>query len=105
MIYGIDATTREIDEGAPKQSGFTDFGVQGKNDGGGIGYTGPCPPAGTHHYVARLYALDTELELEPGATRRELEVAMQGHIIDQPALSGTYTRQTDIGREKPSAAA
>jgi Raf kinase inhibitor-like YbhB/YbcL family protein len=107
VLYDIAPETRQIDAGVPKQEPVTDFGLQGKNDGGRIGYMGPCPPSGTHHYIARLYALDTEVDLKPGATRRELERVMQGHILDQAALTGTYARsaKTTRGRVRAEVAA
>lgn len=65
-------------------SGITGFGK--------TGYGGPCPPSGTHRYYFKLYALDTNLDLNDGATRQELENAMQGHVIKQGILMGTYKR-------------
>ncbi len=67
---------------------------QGINDFRELGYGGPCPPPGhgTHHYYFTLYALDTQLTLEPGATKDQLEAAMDGHILDQATLVGTYER-------------
>jgi len=65
---------------------------QGKNDFGNQKYNGPCPPPGTHRYFFRLYALDTMLDLEPGATRAQLEAAMSGHIIENTQLIGTYSK-------------
>lgn len=103
VVYGIHPATRQIEESAPSLGPHTDFGVQGKNDAGTLGYTGPCPPCGTHRYTARIYALDIELELEPGVTRLELESAMEGHILDQAALTGTYAKM--IEREKSALAA
>jgi Raf kinase inhibitor-like YbhB/YbcL family protein len=105
VLYGIDPSTRQIEEGAPSPEPATDFGVQGKNDSGSLGYTGPCPPSGTHHYIARLYALDIELDLNPGATRQELEGAIEGHILDQAALTGTYARSAEAARQRPRVAA
>lgn len=56
--------------------------VQGTNDYGTIGYTGPCPPEGEmHRYQFRVYGLDIMLSLPPGSTKDELLHAMQGHII------------------------
>ena len=55
-------------------------GVQGTNSFGNRGYGGPCPPSGTHRYYFRLYALDTELELEEGSSKEDLEDAMRGHV-------------------------
>jgi len=53
---------------------------------------GPCPPSGSHRYFARLYALRTELDLKPGATYREVISAMEGKIIGQAELMGTYAK-------------
>lgn len=103
VVYGIHPATRHIEESAPRSGPHTDFGVQGKNDAGTLGYTGPCPPSGTHRYTARIYALDIDLELEPGATGKELENAIEGHVLDQAALTGTYASSAD--RERPPIAA
>lgn len=69
--------------------------VQGKNDFGRIGYGGPCPPRGhgVHHYYFKVYALDTMLNLPQGATRKELEKAMEGHVIQWGELVGLYERK------------
>ena len=65
---------------------------QGKNDFGNFDYGGPCPPSGTHRYFFKLYALDTMLTLNKGSTKKQLESAMFGHIIDEAQLIGTYER-------------
>lgn len=65
---------------------------QGKNSFGNIGYGGPCPPMGVHHYMFKLYALNTMLNLKEGATRDMLENAMKGHIIEEAELIGLYSR-------------
>jgi len=65
---------------------------QGKNDFGKLDYGGPCPPSGTHRYYFKLYALDTMLNLETGVTKKHLEDAMSGHIIEKVELMGTYSR-------------
>jgi Raf kinase inhibitor-like YbhB/YbcL family protein len=68
--------------------------LQGKNDFRRIGYGGPCPPPGTlHRYFFKLYALDATVPLKAGATKKDLEEAMQGHILATAELMGTYTRQ------------
>jgi len=64
----------------------------GTNDFGRLGYGGPCPPGGTHRYFFKFYALDTELELASGATKAQLEAAMQDHILAQAQLMGKYRR-------------
>ena len=66
---------------------------QGTNDFGVTSYRGPCPPSGaTHRYFFKIYALDTKLDLKPGATREQLENAMSGHILAEGQLMGTYSR-------------
>ncbi len=68
-------------------------GMQGKNDFGKMNYGGPCPPSGpAHRYYFKLYALDTELELSPGATKEELLSAMEGHILAQAQIMGKYKK-------------
>jgi Raf kinase inhibitor-like YbhB/YbcL family protein len=66
--------------------------AQGVNSGGEIGYTGPCPPSGTHTYVITVYALDTVLDLEPGADREIIDEAIAPSIIAEGAVTGTYSR-------------
>ena len=79
-------------ENMPAQEKVGGGGLQGKNDFGKIGYGGPCPPSGTHHYFFKVYALDTELSIKPGATKDQLLKAMEGHILAQGQLMGTYSR-------------
>ncbi|NIP44225.1 MAG: YbhB/YbcL family Raf kinase inhibitor-like protein [candidate division Zixibacteria bacterium] len=67
--------------------------VMGKNSWGKMEYGGPCPPSGTHRYFFKIYALDKELELEPGATKEDLLKAMEGHILARGELMGTYHRR------------
>ena len=64
--------------------------VEGKTDFGEIGYGGPAPPDKRHTYVFKAYALDTELDLKEGFSKQELEDAMEGHIIAEAKLTGTY---------------
>lgn len=67
--------------------------LQGKNDFGRIGYLGPCPPPGRpHRYVFRIFGLDRMLDLEPGSTRRALETAMKGHVLQQGEAVATFGR-------------
>ncbi len=69
-------------------------GREGRNDFGRSGYGGPMPPPGhgTHHYHFKVYALDVPIDLKPGASKKDLLKAMQGHIVDQGDLIGTYER-------------
>ena len=64
----------------------------GTNDFRRLGYGGPCPPGGTHRYFFKLYALDTALDLDSGATKAQVEDAMQGHILAEGQLMGRYAR-------------
>jgi Raf kinase inhibitor-like YbhB/YbcL family protein len=73
--------------------GVQDVGVQGRNNAGSAKYAGPCPPPGpAHRYFFKLYALDTELSLNPGATKVDVERALEGHILAQGELMGRYRR-------------
>ena len=64
--------------------------VEGKTDFGEIGYGGPAPPDKRHTYIFKAYALDTELELNEGYSKQELEDAMKGHILAEAKLTGTF---------------
>ncbi len=64
--------------------------LQGLNDWKRTGYGGPCPPIGRHRYFHKLYALDSVLPDLGTPTKSALEQAMQGHIIEQTVLLGTY---------------
>jgi Raf kinase inhibitor-like YbhB/YbcL family protein len=66
---------------------------QGRNDFGDVGYGGPCPPSGTHHYVFTLSALDTALALDDGGRLDAVEAAMKGHVLATTELTGTYRRR------------
>jgi Raf kinase inhibitor-like YbhB/YbcL family protein len=67
-------------------------GKQGRNNSGSNNYHGPCPPSGTHRYFFKLYALDAMLNLKEGASKAELENAMQGHILAEAQLIGLYQK-------------
>lgn len=84
--FNIPAETRQVPE---KAEGI---GVPGKNTFGGLGYSGPCPPFGTHRYIFTLFALDTMLDLPKGSGKDQVWKAMQGHILDQAELLGTYQK-------------
>lgn len=66
--------------------------VEGLTSFGKPGYGGPCPPAGTHRYFFKLYALDELLDLNPDADKAKLEQAMEGHVLAQAELVGLYSR-------------
>ena len=64
--------------------------IEGKTDFGEIGYGGPAPPDGRHTYIFKGYALDTVLDLKVGYSKQELEDAMDGHILAEAKLTGTF---------------
>lgn len=93
IIFNIPTGTRDLAEAIPGQGQLSNGALQGNNVRGQVGYTGPCPPAGTtHRYVFTLFALDQPLSLKAGATRTEFLAAIQGHIIALAPLMGTYQR-------------
>jgi Raf kinase inhibitor-like YbhB/YbcL family protein len=95
VIYNIPANAGHIEEKTPKRERVPGLGLQGTNDSGEVGYMGPCPPSGTHRYYVRLYALDSELTLRPGASHKEVVAAMQGHVLEQAELMGKYTNKSE----------
>ncbi len=66
--------------------------VQGMNDWNRFGYGGPCPPIGRHRYFFKLYALDNVLKEQPNADKKQVEIAMQGHVIASAELLGTFEK-------------
>ncbi len=95
-IFNLSPDTTVLPEGLDVGEHFgggEDVPVEGVNDFGGIGYGGPCPPPGTlHHYHFRFYALDARLDLEAGATRKQITEAMDGHVLDETDYIGTFQR-------------
>jgi Raf kinase inhibitor-like YbhB/YbcL family protein len=92
VVFNIPATENQVAENAPKNSNFPGGGTQGKNDDGSSGYTGPCPPSGTHRYYFHLYAVDQELNLRENATGEQLQKALKGHIVGQAEFMGRYQK-------------
>jgi len=87
-LYGLPADATGLAEGD------TGGGVEGGTTAGRPGYSGPMPPEGhgSHHYYFWLYALDTELDPTPGLSREDLLAAMDGHVLEQARVVGTYER-------------
>ena len=86
VVWNINHDTTDID----KKTGMPSLNVEGMTDFGEVGYGGPAPPDKRHTYVFKLYALDTKLDLPNKSTKADLEKAMEGHILDQTTLKGTY---------------
>ena len=93
VIYDLPADSTGLKEGISKEPMLADRSKQGLTDFGALGYGGPCPPPGKpHRYFFKLYALDVMLNLNPGATKKQLLKAMEGHILSETQLFGTYKR-------------
>lgn len=91
VFFNIPPTQRSLPENV-RAAGLPKGALEGINDFRKTGYGGPCPPQGRHRYFFHLYALDSALSLSSGATRQELDKAMNGHVLAQTELMGTYTR-------------
>ena len=90
VSYNVPAAVTSLPEGA-SPANLPPGAREGRNDGGGIGYSGPCPPIGRHRYFHKLFALDTLLpDLPAGARKADLERAMKGHVLASAELVGTY---------------
>lgn len=88
IVYDLAPGVRSLPEGAKNApAGARD----GTNDFGKVGYGGPCPPKGTHHYVFRVFALDATLGLDK-LHASDLASAMNGHVLAEGALTATYTK-------------
>ena len=93
LLWNIPARATLLAENAPKVELLDNGARQGINDFQRIGYGGPCPPPGKpHRYFFRLFALDARLDLKPGASRNQLELAMKPHLLANTQWMGTYKR-------------
>lgn len=88
VAYGIAGDATGLSEGGGGSL------VEGTNSFGKTGYNGPAPPEGhgSHHYYFWVYALDDDLDLPPGLSRRELLERIEDHVVEQARLVGTYRR-------------
>jgi Raf kinase inhibitor-like YbhB/YbcL family protein len=94
VLFNIPADVRNLQEDLPVTGKNVDPNAifVGKNSSNNIGYDGPCPPSGTHRYFFKLYALDTTISLLPGATKEQVLREMEGHILAQGELMGTFSK-------------
>jgi Raf kinase inhibitor-like YbhB/YbcL family protein len=94
VLFNIPAKARSLQEDLPITGKNVDPDAiyVGKNSSGNIRYDGPCPPSGTHRYFFKLYALDTVISLLPGATKEQVWKEMEGHILAQAELMGTFSK-------------
>lgn len=93
VMYDIPPKFSELSEGVPTTEVTPRGAKQGMNDFKRLGYGGPCPPRGdAHRYFFRIYALDIAPGLPAGATRADLQRAIEGHVLEQGELVGLYER-------------
>src|SRR5271165_7216095 len=93
MLYDLPGDMKGLPEGVAKVEQLDSGARQGRNDFGNIGYGGPCPPGSkVHRYFFKLYALNAKLNLRAGASKKDLEQAMKGHILGQTEVMGKYGR-------------
>lgn len=96
LLWNLPADVTDVPEGVPRDATLPDLGgaVQGRNDFGDLGYSGPCPPEGDgpHTYRFTVSLVDTELGVDPGAGYDTLAPALDGDVLGESTLTGTYER-------------
>ena len=92
VLFNVPADADRLPAEIPPDATLENGACHGTNDFGKLGYGGPCPPGGTHRYFFKLYALDTGLDLDSGISKAQLLEAIEGHILDEGQLMGTYKR-------------
>ena len=90
VVYNLPSDTKGLRENAGK-AGLPQGASLGSNDFKKTAYGGPCPPIGRHRYFHKLYALDITLDLGR-VTKAQIERAMQGHVVANAELIGTYQK-------------
>lgn len=86
IVFNMPVDTTDIEENSQPQ------GIAGSNTRENLSYGGPCPPDAEHRYFFKLYALDIELALVEGSSKKEVEKAMEGHVLAYAELIGLYNR-------------
>jgi len=87
LVWNIPPETKKLPAGAVPGNA-----LQGANDFGDVRYSGPCPPSGTHRYFFKLFALNSTVTLPPGASRKDLDQAIQGRVLAKTAYMGRYAK-------------
>ena len=90
VICHLNPNTKEIPEGSSLEDAVVGKRMFGKHE-----YMGPCHPKGMHRYVFKLYALDEKLPLDSKSNKKKVLKAIQGHIIEQAELTGTYKKKKE----------
>jgi len=92
VVWNIPSVTKIEENSVP--------GTEGLNDFRKLSYGGPCPPSGTHRYYFKVYALDKKLDLPSNSRKRDVEKAMEGHILAKGEIMGLYARAQKIASHK-----
>ena len=92
VVYDLPENAKELHENFPDDETLPNGTRQGITSFGGTGYGGPCPPGGTHRYFFKIYALDCVINTVTILDKDKLLKKMQGHILEQTELMGTYKR-------------
>ena len=91
ILYNLPPSVTSLPEGLSSKDLPSGTGV-GLNNWNRRDYGGPCPPIGVHRYFHKLYALDSMLSMTNAPTKKDVEVAMSGHVLEQAVLMGTYQK-------------
>lgn len=89
LLYNLPADAGGLSEGTTSDN-LPSGTFEGLNDWRKTGYGGPCPPIGRHRYFHKLYALDVVLKNLGKPTKNELLKAMEGHVLAEAQIVGTY---------------
>jgi Raf kinase inhibitor-like YbhB/YbcL family protein len=92
VAFNLPVTAGGLPEGIKDAKQLLGGGIQGANSWRRTGYGGPCPPSGTHRYFFKLYALDTILSLDNKAAAKDVQAAMNGHILAEAQLMGRFKK-------------
>jgi hypothetical protein len=92
VLFNIPGEVTALAGSVPSEATLSDGSVHGANSWGRSDYGGPCPPSGTHRYFFKLYALDVTLDLPVGSAVETILESMDGHVLAEANLMGTYTR-------------
>jgi Raf kinase inhibitor-like YbhB/YbcL family protein len=92
ILFNIPGEVASLPASIPSEAVLADGSTHGANSWGRTDYDGPCPPRGMHRYFFRLYALDSYLTIPEGSPVETVNATMEGHILGEASLMGTYER-------------
>ena len=92
ILFNIPSSVTELPEAVPARPELADGSRHGRNSWGRYDYGGPCPPRGIHRYFFKLYAIDTMLDMKPGARKKEILKAIESHTLAKAELMGRFTK-------------